>query len=103
MRDTITSPTADSPGFFSPGMVERDLQTEKLMEEMGQLRAALAAVTGSVSSHTASVSGEALLPDLPAAWSGEEQLGEDAEGEEMCEPDAFTQVVRAHNPMQVRT
>lgn len=103
MRDTITTSTADSPGFFSPGMVERDLQTEKLMEEMGQLRAALAAVTGSVSSHTASVSGEALLPDLPAAWSGEEQPEENAEEEEMCEPDAVTQVVRTHKSMQVCT
>lgn len=45
-------------------MIERDLQTEKLMAEMGQLRAALAAVTGTVaSSRTASASGEALLPE----------------------------------------
>jgi hypothetical protein len=43
-------------------MIERDLQTEKLMKEMAQLREALAAVTGSVS-RTASASGEALLPE----------------------------------------
>jgi hypothetical protein len=48
--------------IFSPGMIERDLQTEKLMKEMAQLREALAAVTGSVS-RTASASGEALLPE----------------------------------------
>jgi hypothetical protein len=64
----------DSPTIFSPQMIERDLQTEKLMAEMGQLRAALAAVTGSVtSSRTASASGEALLPELPSAWAEEEK------------------------------
>lgn len=47
------------------------------MAEMGQLRAALAAVTGSVtSSRTASASGEALLPELPSEWTEEEKLEE---------------------------
>ena len=60
---------ADSPTLFSPQMIERDLQTEKLMAEMGQLRAALEAVTGSVtSSRTASASGEALLPEPSNEW-----------------------------------
>ena len=58
--------------IFSPGMVERDLQTEKLMREMAHLREALAAVTGSVS-RTASASGESLLPEpsCPAELEGD--------------------------------
>jgi hypothetical protein len=59
-RAAFCSETAGDP--FSPGMIERDLQTEKLMKEMAQLREALAVVTGSVA-RTASASGEALLPE----------------------------------------
>jgi hypothetical protein len=76
-----TSPaamTSDMAGdIFSPGMIERDLQTEKLMKEMAQLREALAAVTGSVS-RTASASGEALLPE-PSCHA---ELEEDEPNEE---------------------
>jgi hypothetical protein len=79
-RNASTPPAAASTelaaDIFSPGMIERDLQTEKLMEEMGQLRQALAAVTGSISnSRTASASGEALLPEPDSApeWGEDEQ------------------------------
>lgn len=67
--------TDNSPTLFSPQMIERDLQTEKLMAEMGQLRAALAAVTGTVaSSRTASASGEALLPERSDEEWGDENV-----------------------------
>jgi hypothetical protein len=49
----------------SPGTRKRDERTEKLMEEMNELRAALQAVTGSITP-SASFSGEALLHETPA-------------------------------------
>jgi hypothetical protein len=49
----------------SPGTRKRDMRTEKLMEEMNELRAALQAVTGSITP-SASSSGEALLHEIPA-------------------------------------
>ena len=48
----------------SPGTRKRDIRTEKLMEEMNELRAALQAVTGSITP-SASSSGEALLHETP--------------------------------------
>ena len=82
---------------FSPGMIERDVQTEKLMEEMGQLRAALAAVTGSVASasRTASVSGEALLADPSGEWVDED--GQQA-GHASLEAGVVTWLQRKRSP-----
>ena len=82
-RNAPTPPAAvsteEAADIFSPGMIERDLQTEKLMEEMSQLREALAAVTGSISvSPSDSASGEALLPgpDSPPASEEDKDQGD---------------------------
>ena len=61
----------DSPPTVSSSVMERDMQTEKLMREMSQLRQALAAVTGSVGvARSGSAWGEAALPEAEADSEG---------------------------------